>query len=62
MDVQPGDRVPEPFGGGQHAIELLMPNAVLGAFAAGVGLLAVPVAEAGIDAQRNRLHQFCQEC
>ncbi len=52
---RPTTVMPEPPGSGQHAVQLLVPDAVLGAFAAGVGLLAVPVAEAGVDPQRDRL-------
>ena len=41
------------FGAGDAIGDLLVPDAVLRVAAAGVGLLAVAVAEAGIDAQRD---------
>src|SRR4029079_17548976 len=42
------------IGPAKAVVELLMPNAVLRLFAASIRLLAMAVAEAGIDAEHNR--------
>ena len=55
VHVQAGDRqvvLRRPL---EAVVQLLVPNAVLRLAAAGVGLLAVAVAEARIDPQRDRL-------
>ena len=53
VHVQPGDLQAVEIGQPQAFRQLLVPDAVLRLLAAGVGLLAVAVAEAGIDAQRD---------
>ncbi len=53
VHVQAGDAQPVPIGGLQALAELRVPDAVLRLFAASVGLLAVPVAEAGVEPQGN---------
>jgi hypothetical protein len=53
MHVKPAHRQPCPFGAAEHFGNLLVPDAVLRAFAAGIRLLAVAVAEAGIHSERD---------
>jgi hypothetical protein len=52
VHVQAGDRQPRPFGAAKGIRHLCMPDAVLRTLATGVGLLAVAVAKAGVDAER----------
>ena len=53
VHVEAGDRQAVAIGPAEAVVELVVPDAVLGLLAAGVGLLAVAVAEAGIDAERD---------
>jgi hypothetical protein len=51
----PTSRSPGVDHNGQRAGQIGMPDAVFAVFAAGVGLVAVAVAEAGVDAQPHRM-------
>ena len=53
MHVEPAHGEAGPLGTAEHLGDLLVPDAVLRAFAAGIGFLAVAVAEAGIHAERD---------
>ena len=53
VHVQAGDRDPGLVGATQAIVDLGVPNSVLALLAAGIGLLAVTVTEAGIDPQRD---------
>ena len=53
MHVQAGDREAVLVGPLEAIVELLVPDAVLRLLAAGVRLLAMAVAEAGVDPQRD---------
>ena len=53
VHVQARDGQAAMIGPPQAVVQLLVPDAVLRLLAAGVGLLAVAVAEAGIDPQRD---------
>ena len=53
MHVQAGNAQPVGIGAAEAILQVGVPNAVLRLFTAGVGFLAVAVAETGIDAQRN---------
>ena len=51
MHVQAGQHQTAGLDGGQRNFQLAVPDAVLAVLAAGVGLVAVAVAKAGVDAQ-----------
>ena len=51
VHVQARDAEPGPLGAAEHVGNLLVPDAVLRTLAAGVGLLAVTMAEAGVHTQ-----------
>ena len=53
VHMEAGDHDPRPFGAAHHVGDVGMPDAMLRALAAGVCLLAVTVAEAGIHAERD---------
>ena len=55
VHVEPDQREPAPCDDGQCLAQLLMPDAVLAVLAAGVGLVAVAMAEARIQAQPHRV-------